>query len=176
MHIGALFFIGSVISRKKHLVKAGGFKPDYSPLTCDSALWLRTLLITDVACIGRPLVKYRNYLGNTCSKYHGINFLIEHYNVVGKILIEHHDKIQNDLSLKKELEINFFQEAIRRGVEACAQDDFELASTYIKWARTISDGLMKEGNYWKLRLRLILGPKADRILCLIRKTMNRLWQ
>jgi glycosyltransferase involved in cell wall biosynthesis len=163
MHIGALFFIGSVITRKELLVQAGGFRPNDSPLTCDSAMWLRALLFTDCACIGDPLVKYRNYTGNTCSNYYGLKYLKEHFKVVERTLNEHQIMIQDVSSLKNEIERNFLKEAMLRGVDACGKDDFETANNYMRWARTISNNRLTNQIYWGLWLRLILGPKAAKI-------------
>ena len=163
MHIGAFFFIGSVISRKDVLCRAGGFHLQDSGLICDSSLWLRTLLITDAACIGDPLVKYRNYQGTTCSEFVGINFLKEHFNVVNKILVEHEDEIPGASSLRKEIEANFVFQAARRGIKACGRNDFQSAASYMSWIKTFSQKYVWNSDLWGLKIRLMLGPKAAKI-------------
>ncbi len=102
MHIGAFFFIGATISRKNVLYQAGGFNLHDPPLICDSSLFLRVLLITDATCIGEPLVRYRSYQdGDSSSKFHRINFLMEHFNVVDRTLNEHKNEIPDIESLKR---------------------------------------------------------------------------
>lgn len=163
MHIGALFFIGSVISRKGCLIRAGGFRPDYSPLTCDSEIWLRVLLFSDGACLGEPLVKYRQYKGNTTSQYYGINFMEEHFKVVKKIFKECQDQIPDWKILRREIDERFVKEALQRGLKACGNDDFDMAKRYLRWARKVSKDLVGRKDYWGLNVRLILGPKAAKL-------------
>ena len=159
-HIGALFFIGSVIGRKECFLRAGGFRPDYSPLTCDSEIFLRVLLYSDGACLGEPLVKYRCYRGNTTSNYYGLNFMEEHFKVVERIFNEHQDQIPDWKTLKKEVDEKFLTEALRKGVGACGNDDFEMAGKYLRWAGKFSQNLVGRKDYWRLQLRLGLGPRG----------------
>jgi len=160
MPVGALFFIGSVVARKECLIRAGGFRPDYSPLTCDSAIWLRALLLSDGACLGEPLVKYREYKENTTSQYYGVNFMEEHFKVVEKVFKECQDQIPDWQTLKKEVDEKFLAEALRKGVGACGNDDFEMAGKYLGWARKFSQNLVGRKDYWRLQVRLGLGPRG----------------
>ena len=163
MHIGALFFIGSVIGRKECLIRAGGFRPDYSPLTCDSAIWLRMLLFSDGACLGEPLVKYRQYKGNTTSQYCGINFMEEHFKVVKKIFKECQDQIPDWKNLKKEVDERFAKKALQISLKACWNDDFEMGKKYLRLAMKFSQDCIGRKDYWGLNLRIALGPKGARL-------------
>jgi glycosyltransferase involved in cell wall biosynthesis len=172
MHFGALFFIGAVIGRNKILTSAGGFSPDFSRLTCDSALWLRALLLTDAACIGEPLVKYRNYTGNTCSEYPGINFLKEHFQVINDVFNEKSEEIPDAVLLKEEITANFIKEALCRGVGAFDDNDLDAAKLHLDWATRISPRIIMKRDYWRLKLRIMLGPKAPQIYNFLKRRLN----
>lgn len=163
MTVGALFFIGTVVSRKECMLQAGGFKPDYSPLTCDSALWLRMLLQHDAACVGEPLVKYRQHKKNTTSQYYGKRFLAEHFKVFENILREQADQITDSQVLKKNVREKFVQRALGNGIRFCGNGDFEGARDCLLWASGISDRIVWRKDYWRLRLRLGIGPRGLRM-------------
>lgn len=169
MHRGALFFIGSVVARKECMVRAGGFRPDYSPLTCDSELWLRMLLLTDGACLGEPLVKYRQYEGSTTSQYYGIHFLEEHFKVVERVFSECRDQIPDWKTLRKEVDERFMKEALLRGLRTCNLNDFEMAHKCLVWTRRFSQDFVRNKDYWRLRLRLGMGARGLK-LCRSAKT------
>ena len=174
IHIGTLFFIGSVIGRKECFLRAGGFRPDYSPLTCDSEIFLRVLLYSDGACLGEPLVRYRYYKGNTTSKYCGINFMEEHFKVVEKVFKECQDQIPNWKDLRTEVYKRFIKEALRRGINACGKDDFELGNKYLRLAGEFSENsLLRMKDYWGLNVRLTLGPKGAK---LYRPIKRKIWK
>jgi glycosyltransferase involved in cell wall biosynthesis len=163
MHRGALFFIGSVVARKAWMIKAGGFRPDYSSLTCDSEMWLRMLLFSHGACLGEPLVKYRQYTGNTTSQYYEINFLEEHFKVVEKVFKECQDQIPDWKTLKREVGERFLKEALRRGLKISGRDDLDMAHEYLRWTRRFSQDFVWSKDYWRLQLRLGIGPKGLRL-------------
>jgi glycosyltransferase involved in cell wall biosynthesis len=169
--VGALFFIGTVVSRKESLLQAGGFRPSYSPLTCDSALWLRMLLQCDAACLGAPLVKYRQHKKNTTSQYYGTHFMVEHYKVFEDLLAEQPGQIPDFQTLKKGVHEKFVRQALENGVRFCGNGDFEGARDLLLWAGRIASGLVWRSDYWRLRLRLEIGPRA---LGLCRSVKNRL--
>lgn len=160
MPVGALFFIGTVVSRKERLLQAGGFRPDYSPLTCDSAVWLRMLLQCNAACLGEPLVKYRQHKKNTTSQYYGMHFLAEHFKVSEDILKEQPDQIPDFQKLKKDVHEKFVRQALENGIRFCGNGDFEGAKNLLRWANSISNGLVWRKDYWRLRLRLGIGPRG----------------
>lgn len=172
MHRGALFFIGSVVARKDLMVKAGGFRPDYSPLTCDSALWLRMLLFTHGACLGEPLVKYRQYEGSTTSQYYGIHFLDEHFKVVEEVFSECRDRIPDWKTLKEEVDERFMKEALLRGLRTCSLNDFDMARQCLAWTRRFARTSWWNREYWRLKLRLQLGPRGLKFLRFL-KTMEK---
>lgn len=174
MPIGALFFIGSVLGRKKCLVRAGGFRMDYSPLTCDSEIFLRTLLCTDVACLGEPLIRYRNYTGSTTSQYPGTDFFQEHLQVVDKIFKELPDQIPDFESLREYVQKAFAEKAIYTGLNACGNNDFEAAHKYLQWGKIIFPHIARTLNYWRLMLRLTMGPKAVGVMRPFKRRIQKL--
>jgi glycosyltransferase involved in cell wall biosynthesis len=176
MHIGAFFFIGSAISRKSVLNQAGGFNLHDAPLICDSSLFLRALLRTDAACIGESLVKYRSYRdGDSSSKFHKINFLLEHFDVVCRTLYEHKSVIPNTESLKEDIVKSFVSQAAHRGIAACGRDDFESARAYMGWIKNVSKRSGWDSNVMGLRIRLLLGPKAAKIYRPLKKKLGTSW-
>jgi hypothetical protein len=173
MHIGAFFFIGSAVCRKDILEQAGGFDPIDPPLTCDSSLWLRSLLIADAACIGEPLVKYRSYDSNSGGEFRTVEFLIKHFNIVDKILKENINEIDNVQLMKKEVENNFVSQAGRRA--ACGRNDFELARKYIEWTKNFPGKNVWNKSMLGLRVRLMLGTKGSKIYRPLKKIMRVNW-
>ena len=163
MHFGALFFIGSVVVRKECLIRVGGFRPDYSPLTCDSEIWLRVLLLSDGACLGEPLVKYRQFKGNSTSQYNGIEFIERHFEVVEKVFKECQDHIPDWKILKKEVGERFVREALRRGLRACGNNDFEIARKCLRWAEIVSLNPVGTKDYWRLLLRVGMGANGVKL-------------
>jgi len=65
---GALIFIGSVLARKECYVELGGFREDL-PHSNDNEMWLRLSLFYDVACVGKPLVTWRQHGTSTSSSW-----------------------------------------------------------------------------------------------------------
>lgn len=172
MHIGAFFFVGSAVCRKDVLKQAGGFNIQDPPLTCDSSLWLRSLLVADAACIGDPLVKYRSYEDNSSGEFRTVDYLMKHFNVVDQIIKEKEDKIRNVQSLRKEIENNFITQAACRGTVACGRNDFESARKYIKWAKILSKKKVLNSTLLGLRVRLLLGPLGTKIYGPLKKIMR----
>lgn len=174
MPIGALFFIGSVMSRSSCLRQAGGFRSDYSSLTCDSELWLRMLLRGDAACLGEPLIRYRNYLGMATTRFRGVEFLDEHLKVVERIFEEERERIAVWQRLRREVVDGFGAEALRRGLAACGRDDFAAAELYLRWARERSPAIGRTKDYRRLWLRLKLGPRAVQMMRPLKRKVQTL--
>jgi glycosyltransferase involved in cell wall biosynthesis len=128
MSVGASFFIGAVLARRECYLKLGGFNP-LLPNVNDSEMWLRILLFYDVACIGKPLVKYRlhNMMTSTSiNDHHGLNLpgLKEHY-LASNIIIDHYkSRIPQWKNLKKEVDSGFSMKALRRGVRCLKSAKF----------------------------------------------------
>ena len=173
MHIGAFFFIGSALCRKDVIRQAGGFNLQDPPLTCDSSLWLRSLLISDAACIGKPLVKYRSYDSNSGGDFRTVEFLIKHFDIVDKTLKEYKNMIGDVELLTKEVENNFISQAGRRGIAACGRNDFQLAQKYVKWAEKFQGKNVWNKSLLSLRIRLMLGSKGLKIYKPIKKILRR---
>jgi hypothetical protein len=69
MDIGALIFIGAVLARRACYEQLGGFRSDL-PHTQDNEMWMRMSLFYNVACVGKPLVKWRQH--SASASRHGV--------------------------------------------------------------------------------------------------------
>jgi hypothetical protein len=116
--------------------------------------------LKDAACIGDPLVLYRNYGQNTYEEYEPYSFLIDHYNVVEEVFNEQKANIDGFQTLRKETVDNFVEEALNRSVKACWKDEFSYARKYMEWAKKISGKPIWNRKYFEIKLRLILGARG----------------
>ena len=163
MHLGALIFIGAVLARRACYDRLGGYRPELH-YADDSEMWMRMSLFYDVACIGTPLVKWRQHSTNKSIELGlGVQWLEEHFLATRIIFQEYQERIPGWKNLKKEVDEGFIREALRKGLRACGNDDFETAGKYLRWARKVSRGFSMKKDYWKLNLRLAVGPKGDRL-------------
>ena len=128
MPVGASFFIGAVLARRDCYLKLGGLNP-LLPNTDDSEMWMRILLFYDVACIGKPLVKYRLHDGMTSTSINdsdGLNLpgLVEH-NLASNIVIDQYkSRIPQWKNLKKQVNMRFSMKAVSRGVQLFRRGKF----------------------------------------------------
>jgi len=119
MPVGASFFIGAVLARRDCYVKLGGFNP-LIPNVNDSEMWMRMLLFYDVACVGKPLVKYRLHgmmTSTSINDAYGLNLpgLKEHFLASTIVLEQYKDRIPQWSKLKKQAFLAFSMKAVRRG-------------------------------------------------------------
>lgn len=120
MPVGARFFIGAVLARRGCYLKLGGFNP-IIPNVNDSEMWMRILLFYDVACIGKPLVKYRLHDGMTSASINdrdGLNLpgLEEHYLASNIVIEKYKSRIPQWKNLNKRVDTGFSLKAVSRGI------------------------------------------------------------
>jgi len=161
---GALIFIGSVLARKRCYAELGGFREDL-PHSNDNEMWLRLSLFYDVACVGKPLVKWRQHGTSTSSAWDlNIAWLEEHFLTTQIVFQDYRDKIPNWEKLKKQVTREFTIQALKKGVNACGRDNFQIGESYLRLAGKFSeDSLLAYKDYWRLKTRLMLGPEAAKL-------------
>jgi len=161
---GALIFIGSVLARKECYAELGGFREDL-PHSNDNEMWLRLSLFYDVACVGKPLVMWRQHGTSTSSAWDlNIAWLEEHFLTTHIVFEDYYEKIPNWKRLKKEVDNEFVKQALKRGVNACGRDDFQIGEKYLKLAGKFStDSVLAYKDYWRLKTRLMLGAEAAKL-------------
>lgn len=129
MPVGARFFIGAVLARRECYLNLGGFNP-IIPNVNDSEMWLRMLLFYDVACIGKPLVKYRlhNMMTSTSINDSGgfnLSGLAEHHLTSNIVIKQYKNRIPQWKNLKMRVNTGFSMKALSRGVRLLKNGEFK---------------------------------------------------
>lgn len=161
---GALIFIGSVMARKACYDRLGKFRVDL-PHSNDNEMWLRLSLYYDVACVGKPLVTWRQH-GTSASSGWDLSdaWLEEHFLTTEIVFQDYRDKIQHWEKLRQEVGKEFATQTLKRGINACGRDDFEAGERCLGLARRFSrDSLLTYKDYWRLKIRLMLGSEGARL-------------
>jgi glycosyltransferase involved in cell wall biosynthesis len=163
--LGARFFIGAVLARRKCYKKLGGFNPKF-PHCNDSEMWIRMMLFYNVGCIGTPLLKYRVHPIST-SSYWGdhtsLPYIREHYQVARLIFIEYENEIPQVNILKRNTFLSFGNRALQLANIAINKGDFYTAKMFFKEAVEFSPHIVKKESFWKTALKIAAGPKGIRL-------------
>lgn len=169
MDKGALIFIGAVLARRVCYEQLGGFRSDL-PHTQDNEMWMRMSLFYNVACVGKPLVKWRQHSASASSAWGlDIAWLEEHFLATRIIFQEYQNQIPDLKSLQKEVDERFVKQALKRGINACGKDNFELGKRYLILASKFSKEIISMKYYWGLQLRLWMGPMGARLYRPVKK-------
>ena len=161
MPVGALFFIGAVLARRDCYLKLGGFNP-LIPNVNDSEMWMRMLLFYDVACVGRPLVKYRLHdmmTSTSINDTYGLNLpgLEEHYLASSIVLEQYKDRIPKWSSLKKQVFLAFSMRAVRRGALLLRDGEFTESMATFKTALNFYPPVFTKKAFWIFVWTLIIN-------------------
>jgi glycosyltransferase involved in cell wall biosynthesis len=165
MHLpfGARIFIGAVVARRACYNRVGGFNSKL-PHCNDSEMWMRMSLFYDVACLGTPLVKWRQHSISESSGFGlGVEWLEEHHLATKIILTEYRDRIPHLENLKKRVFAEFADQAIMKGWRALSRDDFALSKGYLKFAANVHPESIRSRMFWRLATRLLAGPTVVRL-------------
>ena len=161
---GASLFIGAVLARRSCYEKVGEFCVEL-PHCLDSEMWMRMMLFYKVACIGTPLLKYRIH-PTTASKDLGdwdtVPYIKEHYEVTQIIFKRYYEHIPNAEKLIEQNSRNFGKRAIYLANLQMLNDDFSAARDFIKEAVFFNPEIKKTKAFWKTKLKLVAGPKANK--------------
>ncbi len=160
MPVGASFFIGAVLARRECYLKLGGFNPSL-PNTNDNEMWMRILLFYDVACIGKPLVKYRLHDMMTSTSINdedGLNIvgLEEHYLASSLVLEQYKSLIPQSDSLKKRVSAGFSMKSVRKGIRSLRNGNFMESIALFQTALKFYPPIFTKKVFWSFIMTLII--------------------
>ena len=166
MPVGARFFIGAVLARRKCYLKLGGFNQSL-PNVNDSEMWLRMLLFYDVACVGKPLVKYRlhNMMTSTAiNDTGGLNLsgLAEHHLASNIVIEQYKNKIPQWKNLKKRVNTSFSMKAFSRGVRLIKNYEFKESVTSFATAFKFCPSVFTKRDFWTF-VSMLIQNQAKKI-------------
>jgi glycosyltransferase involved in cell wall biosynthesis len=162
MPYAASIFIGAVLARRACYERVGGFSPEI-PNCDDSEMWMRMLLFYNVACLGRPLVKYRVHPASASSMwgdYTSIANLKEHFQATSRIFNNYKDSIPDARELKKKVYSVFGERAIQLASSAMMNRDFQMGREFFKEAMRFTPSIVKKILFWKIAAGLLIGEKG----------------
>ncbi len=161
---GASIFIGAVLSRRSCYEKVGEFSPEV-PHYLDSEMWMRMMLFYKIACIGTPLVKYRIH-PTTASKAWGewdsVPFLKENYKVTKIIFKRYFEHIPRANKLIEQNSRNFGERALYLANRQLLNDDYSAVKDFINEAVFFNPEIKKTKAFWKIKVKLVAGPKVNK--------------
>jgi hypothetical protein len=152
MPVGASFFIGAVLARRDCYLKLGGFNPLMTNVN-DSEMWMRILLFYDVACVGKPLVKYRLHdmmTSTSINDAYGLNLpgLEEHFLASSIVLEQYKDRIPRWSNLKKRVFMAFYMKAVMRGIRLLRNSKFAESMATFKTALKFYPRFFTNKDFW----------------------------
>lgn len=171
MPVGASFFIGAVLARRECYLKLGGYNP-ILPNTNDSEMWMRILLYYDVACIGKPLVKYRHHKWNVSTSITGpdglnIQGLEEHY-LASKIIIEQNKKrIYKWKRLRRMTLTAFSIRAVKRASLLFEKGEFRMSINFFKTAMKFYPAILTKRVLWIFITRFMIKQIRAILKCVL---------
>jgi hypothetical protein len=153
----------SVVARKECYNRVGGFRPEL-PFTCDYEMWMRISLYFDVACLGKPLVKYRCHGANESHRFYSTTRWLEQ-ELLARLLVlrMHGHRISGVKTIRKTV-----RKAAAIRALSCTQHDFchgELRRAWAYWWLAMKTWPLMLPTLRGLGLlgRLLLGLRATDI-------------
>jgi len=175
MPIGGLIFIGSVLARRACYERLGGFLPEL-PNCHDSEMWMRIALYNHVACLGTPLIKWRQHTTSATqvsSTLRGAAYLRQHYDAVYTPFRDHRARIPDHEGSLRHVSARFAEEAIRGSWSAFHRRDFPLAADYLRAAVRVHPRILTTTSFWPLAARVAAGPAGSKLYRALRHTFRR---
>lgn len=172
MPFGSMIFIGAVLVRRACYARLGGYRPDLR-YTHDSEMWMRMSLFYDVACLGAPLVKWRQHPTSGSSALGlDVQWLHEHYLATRIILREHKDRIPQWKHVRQQVFARFAERAFSEGWKAYDTGDVAVAKGYLTLAVRAYPQVIGSTDFWRLGLRLAAGPTGVRLYRAVRERLG----
>lgn len=172
MPIGAMIFIGAVLARRTCYLRLGGYRPELR-YTHDSEMWMRMSLFYDVACLGTPLVKWRQHQNSASSGLgYDVHWLEEHCRAAQIILSDHRDRIPQWKHLREQITATFAKRAFHEGWHAYDNGNLAVAKSYLILAMWAYPTVMRTQEFWHLALRLAAGPTGVRLYRSLRERLR----
>jgi hypothetical protein len=171
LHFGAMVFIGAVLARRTCYRQLGGFRPDLR-YTHDSEMWMRMALFYDVACIGAPLVQWRQHRSSASTGLgYEAQWLDEHYRAARIVLRDHRNRIPNWNRIREQVCAAFADRAFDEGWKAYYGENIALSRRYFQLAATACPSIIRRKRFWQLGIRLAAGRSG---IALYRAARQRL--
>jgi glycosyltransferase involved in cell wall biosynthesis len=170
-HLSSNIFIGSVLARRSCYERVGGFNPDL-PHCNDGEMWMRMLLFYNIACIGKPLVKYRVHATSASSSwgdYTSVNYIKEHYLAVAMIFDKYKDHIPDEERLKQQVFFSFAEHALKCASGHFSKELFASGRMLFHEALKMYPRIFRSMLFWKAAARLTVGPLGVRFYNSVRK-------
>jgi GT2 family glycosyltransferase len=162
---GASLFIGAVLARRECYEKVGGFDPKF-PHCNDSEMLIRMMLFYNVACIGKPLVKYRvhtNSASSSWGEWDSVPYLKEHHEVTNLIFKNYKEHIPNTRKLIEQNSRNFGERALYLANRKLLVDDYSAARNFMDMAVFFNPEIKKKKAFWKIIAKLSMGAKGNKL-------------
>jgi glycosyltransferase involved in cell wall biosynthesis len=170
---GASIFIGAVLARRECYALVGGFSPEL-PHCDDSEMWMRMALFYNVACIGTPLVKYREHPASTTRNWGNntsITYLNEHYLAAQMVFEKHSDRIPQANRLKQQVSRSFGERAMTWAYNAFSDGDFSFGRICFKEALKMCLPSYNDKLFWKVMSMYITGPIGLKFYHFLKKSL-----
>ena len=160
MPIGASIFIGAVLARKKCYNCVGRFLP-VLPNTGDSEMFMRMSLFYDVACIGKPLVKYRLHDSMTSTSITdsfalSLKGIKEHHLACRIILNRYKNKIPQCPIISKQVRESFAVQTLKIGHSQYNKRNLKAGWDYLRSSVNFYPPILANGLFWRLLAKMIL--------------------
>jgi hypothetical protein len=165
MPLGASIFIGSVLARKACYEKVGLFDPRL--IHCnDSEMWMRFMQFFDVACIGRPLVKYRIHQMSTSNKWGdwtSLPYFREHYLACEIILEKNLRGLSDQKRLLRAVSAAFAEQALKLANFKMEKGDYSEGKLFFWEAVRKNPLIIKQKKTAITATKLLIGRRGIRL-------------
>jgi glycosyltransferase involved in cell wall biosynthesis len=162
---GSSIFIGTVVARRSCYDRLGGFRTELSHGN-DVEMLMRMLLFYDVACLGKPLVKYRVHESSASSAfgdYRSISYMREHFSAVDMIFKEYGDRIPDRKRLERHTNRAFAERCLSLAHQAFSERDLGRKNEFVRQAVSFYPGIKSTVVFWKMGLKFAAGGCLRRI-------------
>jgi glycosyltransferase involved in cell wall biosynthesis len=152
----------SVLVRKECFSSLGYFLEKLF-FACDWEMWMRIALKYDVACIGRPLVKYRRHSSSETSRVERDCIELEQEYLAKKIILSRQDARHGETSkLARQVMATLAEKSLRSARRAFYENNLEASRTFWRTAFKVDPRVVMRYPHISLGLKLLLGSRGLR--------------
>jgi glycosyltransferase involved in cell wall biosynthesis len=163
----------SVLARKTCFDHAGTFD-DRLFFTCDWEMWMRLCADYDVACLGRPLVKFRRHSRTESKRVGGTRLELEQELLAKQIIFSRYkDRIIPVRAVMREAWDNLGRKAVLTARKAFYENDFENCRRCLFFAIRIRPSLIAQSECLNLLIKALLGRRAAHAYRWLTSTITR---
>lgn len=169
---GALVFIGAVVARRERYASMAGFCPAL-PNSCDNEMYMRMALHCDVACLGEPLVLYRDHREAASARHLDTAWLREHYEAGAIVFREQLARIPEGAALRRRMREQFGLVALEGARTASYDGDPGLSRRYLALAARLSPRVIATRSFWWFLSRNLAGATGEHLYARLRPRRPR---